>query len=106
MLKKEPMGAVEDLYISKYHALLINDIFVEACKLGLDVKNDFKNQITYYLLKTENYFTDTIVANGVIVETWGGYNVLTDKYEDEFVKENLPKYMIMDEKYGLVRKLI
>lgn len=26
----------------------------------------------YYHIMTENYFTDTMVADGVVVETWSG----------------------------------
>jgi hypothetical protein len=77
VIKKGYYNAYKDLYLSPGHAILINDIYkcalnnienIESC--GEDfLKNH--NPIIYYHIGLENYYTDTIVANGVTVECLG-----------------------------------
>lgn len=75
VIRKGTFGAIEDLYISQNHAVLIGDEFVLLNKHYPDkfehVKG--KSMYTYYSIMTDNYLTDSLVANGVPVETWGGY---------------------------------
>lgn len=71
IVRKGHYNAIEDLYISPKHCILIdNNRFVEADKLNLE-KSDMKDEvIIYYHIKTTDYFKDVIMANGVPVETY------------------------------------
>ena len=72
LIKKGLYNAFEDLYISPKHSLLIdNKYFNEAENLNLERYTEEKI-IVYYNICLENYLSDTIVANGVIVESWCG----------------------------------
>lgn len=66
---------IDDLYISWGHSVLIDDIF-HVAKVNPLYNFEFvtnKSYYTYYGIKTSNYLTDTIIANGIPVETWGGW---------------------------------
>ncbi len=71
VIRKGQYNAFEDLYISPKHSILINnERFIQTYKLRLE-KSGIKDQvITYYHIKTNNFFKDVIVANGVAVETY------------------------------------
>lgn len=72
LIKKGEYGSFEDLYISKGHAIYLNDEFIWPYKLNLpQVETDNYEPICYYHIETENYLKDTIIANGVIIETYG-----------------------------------
>jgi hypothetical protein len=67
-------GANADLYISKNHSVLVGNIFIKPIKripetiiyaTGIGIYE-------YYDIMTEDYLRDTLVANGVPIETWGG----------------------------------
>lgn len=77
VIKKGYYNAYKDLYLSPGHAILINDVY----KCSFDnieniesVGEDFltqHNPIKYHHISLENYYTDNIIANGVIVECLG-----------------------------------
>jgi hypothetical protein len=71
IIRKGQYGAFEDLYISKSHGVLINgDYFDIPCRIGLELSNLQNELLTYYHIETENYLYDTIIANGVAVESY------------------------------------
>lgn len=77
IIRKGTYGAIEDLYISKNHAILIGNEFITPYgkKQYIDkfeLVRD-KSHYTYYSIMTDNFLTDSLIANGVAVETWGGY---------------------------------
>ena len=45
--------------------------------------------LEYYHIKTANYFKDTIIAEGVITETWSGFNPLEFEFSqnNEFISQ-------------------
>lgn len=107
LIKKGTHGAYEDLYLSKTHCLLIDDLFVYGCNVVNDRSeiHGVSSVITYYLIRTEQYFKDTLVVNGVTVETWGGFNPTTSTYDDKEIFEKLSKIEFDHELYGRVRRL-
>jgi len=61
-----------DLYISQYHSLLIDNYFVPVKNLVKPKKfQDNSDHYSYYHLITENFFTDTVISNGIPSETYG-----------------------------------
>jgi hypothetical protein len=61
-----------DLYISQYHSLLIDNYFVPVKNLIKPKKiQDNSDHYSYYHLITENFFTDTVISNGIPTETYG-----------------------------------
>jgi hypothetical protein len=75
IIKKGTFGAIEDLYISKNHAILIDDEFIIPDRKMPD-KIEYVKDMPYYTycnIMTDDYLRDSLVANGVAVETWGGY---------------------------------
>jgi len=81
IIRKNTHGAFNDLYLSLGHAVLIDDTFIHAYKLDLPMKK--RNELyEYYSIRLENYLTDTLVANGVPVETWAGW-----EHGQEYPKE-------------------
>lgn len=79
---------IEDLYISWGHLILIEDIF-HAAKYNPIFKYESitnKSYYTYYGIRTPDHLTDTIVANGIPVETWGGW-LHHNKFDLSFKKE-------------------
>ena len=83
IIKKGEYNAFEDLYISEGHGILIDDYFDYPFNLGLEQRK-LNELLTYYLIRTENFLTDTLIANGVIIESWGGW--LPDIKTDDWVK--------------------
>ena len=64
-------GATENLYLSKNHAILVNDYFI--CPNHINLKQDKTFEfVEYYSIQTEDFYSDVIIANGVFVETWDG----------------------------------
>lgn len=86
LIKKGEYGSLEDLYISKYHTMYLNDEFVCPDQLKIPQIENTYTPINYYHIETENYLTDTIIANGVIVETY-------DALKEEYNWRIMPKYM-------------
>jgi hypothetical protein len=77
-------GAISDLYLSPLHQVLIDNTFVCVKQLG-NIEQVFAGfTLEYYHIKTGNYFKDTIIAEGVITETWSGF----DPLEFEFSQNN------------------
>ena len=75
IIKKGTFGAIEDLYMSKNHAILIDDEFIIPERKIPDKIEYVKDMpyYTYYSIMTDDYLRDSLMANGVTVETWGGY---------------------------------
>lgn len=75
LIKRGKYGALKDLYLSQGHAFLL-----QGCEFiyPFDKESDVflapysSSMYIYHQLMLENYFTDTLVANGVIVESWTG----------------------------------
>lgn len=103
LIRKGMYNANKDFYLSRNHGILINGEYIVPAKyLNLELYN-LGHIIIYYLIMTENFFKDTMVANGVTVETWGGYNPLTDTHEDIFIKDNHKLHETDFEVNGIVR---
>jgi hypothetical protein len=87
LISSGSFGAISDLYLSPLHQILIEDKFV--CVKQLDnVQQVFVSfTLEYYHIKTADYFRDTIVAEGVITETWSGIDPLDFELtrESEFI---------------------
>lgn len=80
LIKKGEYSAIEDLYISKGHAIFHCDEFIYPNELGIiQIKNKDNTPYSYYHIETEDYLKDTIVANGVILETY------TEIFEYQFI---------------------
>jgi hypothetical protein len=67
---------IDDLYISKTHAILLEDEFVlgihnKTIPYKLIDRNE-KSWFHYFCLETPNHLTDTFIANGLPIETWSG----------------------------------
>ena len=61
----------DDLYLSQNHSILINNYFVPVHKLFKPIKiKDDKDYYSYYHIITENFFTDVIISNGILTETY------------------------------------
>lgn len=82
IVPKGKFGAIEDLYISGNHAIKINDNFKHAkrlklCKISKETLKEM-NKPKYYHLSlecsspNENHRTNTLIANGVVVESFDG----------------------------------
>lgn len=90
-IKKGEYGASEDFYLSKYHALLIDNIFRPCFTLDLKQELPEKTISKYYLIMTERFCYDTIIVNNVVIETWGGtepgnINTELEEYENINIK--------------------
>lgn len=88
LIRKGKFGAFEDLYISRWHCILINNkYFVETHKLT-NIETKYTEFITYYHIQLENFYTDTLVANGVAVECWSGWQAGDPDDRDEKYMED------------------
>ena len=64
----------EDLYLSKDHAILINNeyfIMAKDLPFAKQVTNLTCEEYEYFHIITENYLTDTIISNGLPTESFG-----------------------------------
>ena len=87
MISSGSFGAISDLYLSPLHQILINDKFVCVKQLE-NVQQVFVSfTLEYYHIKTADYFRDSIVAEGVITETWSGIDPLDFEltHKSEFI---------------------
>lgn len=105
IIRKGNYGAIEDLYMSQYHAILIDDLFIQTRHLIEEINEEYNFTIEYFCVKTENYFEDTMIANGVTIETWGGYNPSTDVNDAEVTNEMYKEHIVKTEKYGMCRAI-
>jgi len=93
VIKNGEFDAFKDLYISGGHAILIDNYFVTAGDLYIEQNNNI-SLIEYYAIQTENFYKDTIIANGVVVESWDGfeeeqlYQNIEHKFLDEYINEH------------------
>ena len=78
VVKKGKYSAFEDLYLSKGHAIYVDDEFRYPEELDLHKSEGLNHPYSYFHIETENYLKDTIIANGVTVETY------TDLFEYQF----------------------
>ena len=63
----------KDLYLSKDHAVLINNEYFIVAKdlpFAKQITDLECNNYEYYHITTENYFTDTIISNGIPTESF------------------------------------
>jgi hypothetical protein len=103
LIPKNVFGAITNLYLSPLHQILIGDTFVPV-KYIPNLKQVFKGfNLEYYHFKTDDYFSDTVIADGVITETWSGYDPM--EYEFKADQNFINKYndVKMEHNY---RKLI
>lgn len=84
IIPKGKFNAFEDLYLSPHHGILIGKKF--HCAKDLETERYKTDELLHYFhIRTEDYFKDTLVANGVVVETYNGNNL----DEEYFVKYKL-----------------
>jgi Hint domain len=78
-IPKGEYGCIKDLYLSRGHSILVdNSEFCWPFKMD-DLKeseDEHPYTLIYYCLMTDDYLRDTLVANGVAVETWAGWTPL------------------------------
>lgn len=94
-------GAVSNLYLSPLHQVLINNTFTAVKQLN-NIKQVFAGfTLEYYHIKTRDYFKDTIIAEGVITETWSGIDPLdiefsqSSQFMDMYNKVKIDEYSRM-----------
>ncbi len=95
IIKKGMYNSFEDLYLSSGHAVLINNEFINCSKLNLEQDIQKNNIYVYYSIKTEDYYNDTLIANGVAIETWGGWKPYMKDFElkSEYFNESAVRYI-------------
>lgn len=71
IVRKGEYGAIEDLYISPNHEILVDGKYVAARDLDLD-RAEIKELLVYYHFSITDMVKDAIIANGVPVETLYG----------------------------------
>lgn len=69
---------LNNTYISKNHAILINNRWYYAGDLNFKQEYD-KKEIVYYHIKLNNYYRDNLVVNGIIMESWDGYDAVENR---------------------------
>ena len=87
-IPKGTLGALDDLYISKHHCVLIDgEYFNVPHNMPQLTQSELHvgQSITYYHIETDNYFTDTLVANGVPIETFTRLHFDQIKQQAEFI---------------------
>ena len=89
MIPSGSFGAISDLYLSPMHQVLINDTFICVKEIS-NIQQVFAGfTLEYYHIKTADYFKDTIIAEGVITETWSGIEPFefTVSQNNEFINK-------------------
>jgi len=102
----------QDLYISKDHAILFNNIFIPVHNTEHKMIQYISNRsdvYEYYHITSENYFTDTIISNGIPTESYGGNLLLKNRnlmlyIFYKVVKENTRKILSKNEFIHIVNK--
>jgi hypothetical protein len=61
IIRKGNYDATEDLCLSGNHAVLVDDVFILSKKLDVE-KHTFSSIIEYHLIRTEDYFSDTLIG--------------------------------------------
>ncbi len=87
-IPKGVLGALDDLYISKHHCILIDGEYFNVPHNMPQLSQSeihIGQSITYYHIETDNYFTDTLVANGVPIETFTRLSFNQIKQQAEFI---------------------
>lgn len=87
IIRKGKLGAFEDLYISPNHSVLYKKKLFPAKLLNLETLDIY--HIQYYSIMLEN-LKDTLVANGVIVESWGGFDPKSRKFVCHSCNKDFP----------------
>jgi len=101
-IKKGEYGSTEDIYISAFHKILVNNFeMVEAYQLGLPkaTKNEIAPRGTYTLchIHLEDYFENNFIIGGnCIVESWDGNLITTSR-----ANTNNIKHTNIIQQYGL-----
>jgi surface protein len=76
------MRCLDDLYLSPEHAILIHSNKMVAMKYTTFQQVKLQS-IHYYHIILPNYYTDTLIANGIVCESYGSakkYNLHDGKY--------------------------
>jgi hypothetical protein len=97
-----PVGLFDcstEIYLSPNHGIIINGYVVPVKYMNLLQKTDLK-EIEYYNLKLEDYFTDTIVAGGLITESWDGITIMDDSFLEKWCKAMKYKSLIIEGSIG------
>ncbi len=88
LIKKNSIGENipnDDLYISKGHAIKINNKLYHPLhnKLKFAQKINNLSYIEFYHLQLENWITDFLVANNLEVESYGGGDIIKHRWDCE-----------------------
>jgi hypothetical protein len=86
----EKIEVLWDLRMSQDHSILINGEFIIGNQNKIFPFEYIENEhiFEFYGIRTNNWNTDSIIVNGIPVETWGGWNPLikeTSKLGDEAI---------------------
>jgi hypothetical protein len=90
IIPKGKHGAKEELYISPDHKILSAGVgFIEAQYLGYSQAEDWSGNIIYYNLGVGPYSDNTVLANGVAVQTMGRERPKKNPPMTDFTKEKI-----------------
>lgn len=93
----------KDLYLSQDHCVLVKNYFVPIKKIVKPMKlKDNLDFYNYYHLVTENYFTDVVIANGIMTETYGK---VISKCLNKDIYNYLKNYLIHNGNRTLLNKV-
>ncbi len=90
IIPKGKHGAKEELYISPDHKILSAGVgFIEAQYLGYSQAEDWSGDIVYYNLSVGPFSDNTVLANGVAVQTMGRERPKKNPPLTDFTKEKI-----------------
>jgi len=84
LIPKNTFNCIENLYLSKNHCIEIDNFFIPPVNLKNIKQISLNNTIVYYNLSIAAYLTDSIIANGVKVETLCTIN---DFFQSDFLRD-------------------
>jgi hypothetical protein len=93
------MNATQPFFVSPNHGIILNQFVIPSKLLNLEQKSDL-DLIEYYNLKLEDYFRDSLVVNGVVLECWDGIVQVEAVLPKN--KEFMTKYLELMKKKPLV----
>jgi len=101
-----------DLYLSPLHQILVsNNLFTSIKYLPFSqIKANEIEEICYYHIVLPNYYTDTIIANGLACEGYGGYlmkgeKIIHYKKIEKHTHKGNTRKLISIKKFNIYKKI-